>query len=120
MNKIKHYLPLLPLLLLALPMIMAGGAKLAGSPELHQSFAMMGLPDWFGYFIGAAELAAGIGLLVPRFSALAATGLVPIMLGAAYFHIAYAIPSAIPALIFTAMAIYAIIIRRKQAIWYPI
>ena len=116
----KKYLTLTPIVLLALPMLMAGGAKLAGVPELHQSFQLMGLPDWTGYFIGLAELAAGIGLLIPRLSALAATGLLPIMAGAAYFHIAYAIPSAAPAFVFIALSAYAIWYRRKDAIWYPI
>ena len=120
MNFIKKYLPQVPVVFLALPMIFAGGAKLAGVPELHQSFAAMGLPEWFGYFIGLAELAAGIGLFIPRLSALAATGLIPIMAGAAYFHIAYAVPSAVPALVFIALAGYAIWLRRKNAVWYPL
>ena len=119
MKKIKTLLPLLPIVLLALPMIFAGIAKLAGVAELHQSFIAMNLPKWFGYFIGAAELAAGIGLLIPRLSAWAATGLIPIMLGAVYFHLAYAVPSAIPAIIFTVLSVVAIYLRRKQTAWYP-
>jgi len=119
MKKTKKLLPLLPIVLLALPMIFAGLAKLAGVPELHQSFIAMNLPKWFGYFIGSAELAAGIGLLIPRLSAWAATGLIPIMLGAVYFHLAYAVPSALPAVIFTVLSVLAIYLRRKQTAWYP-
>lgn len=118
--KLVVVLKWVPLVLLALPMIAAGGAKLAGVPELHQSFATMGLPSWFGYFIGAAEVAGGIGLLIPRLSALAATGLAPIMAGAVYFHIAYAVPSFVPALVFLVLCGYAIAIQRKKAIWYPV
>ena len=92
--------------LLALPMILAGGAKLAGVEALHQSFQLIGLPTWFGYFIGAAELAAGIALFLPRLAALAALGLIPIMLGATWFHLVYAIPSALPAIIFTLLSAY--------------
>jgi len=44
---------------------------------------------------------------------------VPIMLGAVYFHIAYAVPSAIPALVFIALSVYTIIARKSQAIGYP-
>ncbi|TDO96737.1 DoxX family protein [Marinomonas balearica] len=115
-NKIKNWLPVI---LLALPIIGAGGAKLAGIPELHQSFETMGLPSWFGYFIGAAEVTAGIGLLVPRWSALAATGLLPILLGAIYFHLTYGVPSPAPAAVFLVLAVLVIFMRRKQAIWFP-
>lgn len=114
MNSIKHFLPKLPRFLLAIPMILAGFAKLAGVPELHQSFSMMGLPVWFGYFIGAAELAAGIGLFIPRVSVAAAVGLMPIMLGAAYFHIVYAVPSAIPAFMLFMLSIFVIYIQKKH------
>jgi len=109
-----------PTLLLALPLILAGVAKLSGVPAMHQSFNMMGLPEWFGYFIGALELLAGVGLLVPKWAALAATGMVPILLGAAYFHLAYAVPSAVPALILLLLALVIVKLRRKQAIWYPV
>ena len=113
-------LPWLAIILLGLPMIIAGSAKLAGVPELHQSFALLGLPKWFGYFIGLAELAAGIAVFVKRMSALAALGLVPIMLGAAYFHVAYAVPSAVPALVFILLSLGVIYYRRSDAIWFPL
>ena len=119
MSKMKTVGKWIPTILLALPMIGAGSAKLMGVPALHESFHAMGLPEWFGYFIGAAELAGGIGLLLPKLSAWAATGLVPIMLGAVYFHFAYAVPSAIPALVFIALSVYTIIVRKSQTIGYP-
>lgn len=120
MSKMKAIGKWIPTVLLALPLIGAGTAKLMGVEALHASFNAMGLPDWFGYFIGAAELAGGFGLLIPKLSALAATGIVPIMLGAVYFHIAYATPSAIPAVVFIALAVYTIVVRKAQAAWYPI
>jgi uncharacterized membrane protein YphA (DoxX/SURF4 family) len=119
MSKFKVMTPKVLAVLLAIPMILAGLAKLAGTPELHQSFQMMGLPEWFGYFIGLAELLGGIGLLVSRFSALASLALIPIMLGAVYFHIAYAVPSAIPAIAFTLLATVVVYLRREEAIWLP-
>lgn len=120
MNKLKLMTPKILAALLAIPMILAGFAKLAGTPELHQSFEMMGLPQWFGYFIGLAELVGGIGLLVSRFSALASLALIPIMLGAAYFHIAYSVPSAVPAIAFTLLAGIVAYLRREEAMWFPI
>ncbi|WP_119394645.1 DoxX family protein [Salinibius halmophilus] len=119
-QKLLIALKWLPIVLLALPMVAAGGAKLAGVEAVHQSFEAMGLPTWFGYFIGAAEVAGGIGLLIPRLSAWAATGLAPIMAGAVYFHIAYAVPSFVPALVFLILCGYAIAIQRKKAVWYPV
>lgn len=119
MSKTKTILSWLPLVLLGLPMLFAGGAKLAGVPELHTSFSQLGLPTWFGYFIGLAEFAAGIAIFTKRWSALAATGLIPIMLGATYYHIAFDVPSAIPSLVFIILAVYAIVLRKKEAIWYP-
>ncbi|GLP97604.1 DoxX family protein [Paraferrimonas sedimenticola] len=117
MNTVKTILKYLPLVLLSAVMLYGGGAKVVGVPEMHQSFAMMGLPSWFGYFIGAAEVAAAIGLWIPRLSAWAAAGLVPIMIGAAYFHIAFEIPSATPALVFIGIASYVVAWMRKQALW---
>ncbi|MEO9945735.1 MAG: DoxX family protein [Paraglaciecola sp.] len=101
----KKILLWVPLVLLGLVMILAGGAKLAGLPEVHASFAKMGLPQWFGYFIGLAELLAGIAMFVRKWTTLAATGVIPVMIGAVYYHIAYEEPSAIPALIFIALAV---------------
>lgn len=120
MSKVKTVISWLPLVILGLPLIGAGAAKLAGVAELHASFNQMGLPTWFGYFIGLAELAAGIAMFVPRWTALAAMGIIPIMLGAAYYHVVYNVPSAVPSFVFLALAIYAIVLRKKNAIWFPI
>lgn len=118
-TKYKKMIPTILAVLLAIPMVLAGLAKLAGTPELHQSFEMMGMPVWFGYFIGLCELVGGIGLLVSRFSALAAAALIPIMLGAAFFHIAYEVPSALPAIIFILIAGSVTYLKRQDAIWFP-
>jgi putative oxidoreductase len=70
----------------AVMLLGAGGAKLAGVPEVHTSFAILGLPSWFGYFIGTCEVAGAIGLFIRPLSALAAAGVSIIALGALYFH----------------------------------
>ena len=95
----KHLRQLIcPLLLLpALVFAAAGIEKLAGTPLLHHSFKVMGLPEWFGYFIGACELSGALGLLWPRTRKLAAIGLAVIMMGAIYYHIKFAIQSPTPA-----------------------
>lgn len=99
MNALNKYGPFLFFILPALAFAAAGIGKLMSVPMLHQSFSMMGLPGWFGYFIGSCELAGAVGLLLPQTRKLAASGLVIIMLGAVYFHVTYAVPSPVPAMV---------------------
>ncbi len=110
----------LAIVLLALPMGAAGVGKLMGVPMLHQSFQLMGLPEWFGYFIGLCELSGAIGLLIPRLSAAAATGIVAIMLGAVGFHVAYTPLSAgVPALVLGLLAVGVVFARKQDSFWLP-
>ena len=103
MNFIKNQAPRLLYILPAIAFAAAGIAKLMGVPAVHASFEMMGLPGWFGYFIGLAEAAGAVGLLMLRTRKLAAIGLALIMIGAIYFHIAYGVPSALPAAVLFAL-----------------
>lgn len=75
--------------LLAAMFLFAGGSKLAGAPMHVEHFHDWGYPDWFRLLIGVAELAGGIGLLVPRLATPAAGGLVIVMIGAVYTHVAH-------------------------------
>lgn len=96
--------------------VAAGGMKLSGAEQMHASFAMLGLPVWFGYFIGACEVAGGIGIWVKKVSALAAAGLGIIMLGAVYFHVTNPpVMAGIPALVLGIFAVVIFMQRRKQA-----
>jgi uncharacterized membrane protein YphA (DoxX/SURF4 family) len=93
-------------IVVALILLMAGGAKLAGVEEVHQSFSVLGLPGWFGYFIGFCEIAGAIGLFINALSALAAAGISIIMLGAIYFHVMYTpIADSIPSVIILVLSI---------------
>ncbi len=106
-------------ILLALPIGAAGVGKLMGVDMLHQSFKLMGLPEWFGYFIGLCELSGAIGLLVPRLSATAATGILAIMLGAIGFHVFFTpLSAAVPALVLALMAITVISARKNDSVWF--
>ena len=89
----------------------AGIEKLAGTPLLHYSFAVMGMPEWFGYFIGTCELSGAVGLLWPQTRKLAALGLAIIMVGAIFFHIKYAIQSPIPAVVLLILLLLTIGLR---------
>lgn len=95
--------------LAALAYAAAGAAKLAGVAQMHESFVLLGLPGWFGYFIGACEVAGAIGLFIRPLSALAAMGLAIIMIGALYFHITHPpIAAGIPALILLGLDLFVV------------
>ncbi len=99
METIKKYAPALLYILPALAFFGAGAAKLSGVPEVIKPFAALGLPAAFGLFIGVCEIAGSIGLLIARTRIPAAIGLSLIMIGAAYYHLAYQAPSVVPAFI---------------------
>lgn len=65
-------------------MIAASAApKLWGEATAVQIFEDMGTGTWFRLFVGAVELAGGIGLLIARLAGPAAVGLALLMVGAA-------------------------------------
>ncbi len=68
--------------LVALLFVGAGGSKLAGAAAMVDLFAKVGLGQWFRYFTGLLEVAAGIGLLIPRYAFYAAVLLAIVMVGA--------------------------------------
>ena len=68
--------------LLALVFAMAGIVKLIGDPTAIDMFATIGIGQWFRYLVGVLEIAGAVGVLIPRFSSLAALGLVCVMVGA--------------------------------------
>ncbi|WP_084956818.1 DoxX family protein [Thermoactinospora rubra] len=73
---------------LAVQFAMGGAVKLAGDPAMVDMFEAIGAGQWFRYLVGALEVAAAIGLLVPRLCRMAALGLVGLMAGAAVTNIA--------------------------------
>ena len=73
---------------LALVFLGAGTSKLAGEPAMVTMFDQIGAGQWTRYLVGTLELAGAVGVLVPRLSALAATGLVLLMVGATITNLA--------------------------------
>jgi len=71
----------------ALLFIGVGGAKLAGATVMVELFARVGLGQWFRYFTGLLEVAAGIGLLISRYAFYAAVVLAIVMAGAFIAHV---------------------------------
>lgn len=100
-------------IVLALIVAAAGTAKLMGVPMVHMSFGILGLPTWFGYFIGACEVAGAIGLFIRPLSALAAAGLAIIGAGAVYFHLMHTpLSQGIPAFVVLVLAVFIAVKRR--------
>ena len=95
--------------LLAVLFIKSGFSKLSGLEGTMKMFGSMGMPGWFGGFIGAAELLGGIGLLIPRTVRLAALGLSIIMIGAVVMH-ATKIPGGIGGGAFAIGALVALVV----------
>jgi putative oxidoreductase len=98
--------------LVSLVVIGGGVAKLMGVEAVLASFAVLGLPAFFGTFIGLAEVAGGLGIWHRKTSALAAAGLSVIMVGAIYYHIVHTpIAEGIAAMLVLAICLW--IVKRR-------
>ncbi len=63
-------------------LLAAAGPKLAGQQYAVEIFAQIGAGQWLRYFVGICELAGAVGLVIPRLTAAAASGLTALMTGA--------------------------------------
>lgn len=75
-------------ILLAAVFVFAAAPKLAGQHAAVVMFGQIGAGQWLRYLVGIAELAGGIGLLIPRLAGLAAAGLAADMAGASIINVA--------------------------------
>jgi uncharacterized membrane protein YphA (DoxX/SURF4 family) len=91
--------------LLALLFLFAGGSKLWGQEEVVKGFESFGFPQWFRLFIGAAEVAGGIGLVVPALAQFAAAGLMIIMAGAVWTVISVGQPVVFPLVVLVLLGV---------------
>jgi putative oxidoreductase len=85
--------------LVALVFLAAGSAKLAGAVVMVEMFDKVDLGQWFRYFTGLLEVAAGIGLLISRYAFYAAVLLAIVMVGAIVAHVTVLGGSPAPALV---------------------
>ena len=81
-----RYLDYFAMTVVSLIMLAGAALKLTGNEVALKSFADLGLPGWFGTFIGVCELLGAIGLWLRPTSRLAAAGIAVIMVGALYYH----------------------------------
>jgi putative oxidoreductase len=111
----RNLLLWIALVLVALYVGAGGVAKLAGVPYVHSSFPKLGLPPWFGYFIGVCEVLGSVALFIRPLSALAALGLFVIMVGATYYHATFTpIVQAIPAFVLACLCAFIFVKRRGE------
>ena len=91
---------------------LAHGVMLLFPPQAIAGLLLASFPRWFWVFLGVAEVAGAIGLIVPgitriqpRLVPVAAAGLVVIMIGATTFHLQRGeISSAVTTVVLLAMA----------------
>jgi uncharacterized membrane protein YphA (DoxX/SURF4 family) len=68
--------------------LFASSGKLLSNPQAVEGFHKVGYSDGFRFFIGTCEFLGGVGVLIPRLAFWASAGLVMIMIGAMYTHVA--------------------------------
>jgi uncharacterized membrane protein len=97
------------------PQFLFGGVlKLAGVPVVVELFEQIGAGQWLRYFVGAAEVAGAIGLLIPLLSGLAALGLAALMAGATLVNVLVIDQSPAMPLAFLVVAAFLAWARRAQ------
>jgi len=101
--------------ILAVMFMLAGYSKFVSAGWVER-FVNWGYAPWFASVIGAAEIAGGIGLFIPKISMLAAFGLVSVMLGAIATHLLNGEAGHIVTpLIYLAVLSAIIVLRRQKA-----
>ena len=114
-TKTRSYLLWIAIALVVLYVGAGGLAKLASVPYVHSSFPKLGLPAWFGYFIGVCEVLGCIALFIRPLRALAALGIAIIMVGATYYHAVYTpVFQAAPAFILLILSAYIFWTSRRD------
>jgi uncharacterized membrane protein YphA (DoxX/SURF4 family) len=99
--------------ILAVQFAAGGVLKLTGDPRMTDLFTDIGLGQWLRYLVGVCEVAAAIGLLVPRLAGPAAVGLIGLMAGAVVTNLLIGISPAMPA-VFLLTAVVIVYLRRAQ------
>lgn len=101
--------------LLAALYVFSGLGKVSLDPANVAGFAMMGIGPAGVVALGVVELAAAIGLLVPRLAGLAATGCVLLMTGAVVLTAATfgGAMTLLPAVVLVLVAVVAWVRRRE-------
>ena len=100
-------------ILLAVLMVGPGSQKFMG-PTWERMFRAWGYPDGFYLVIGAVEVVAGIGLLIPRVASYCAIVLAIVMVGASATHIVHGDRNGVGELVFAALLALIAVIRWRH------
>jgi putative oxidoreductase len=93
-------------ILLALAFAAAGGAKLAGVPQMVQVFEAIGFGQWFRYVTGAVEVAGVLLLLIPATGFFGGLLLAVTMVFGVLTHLVLIGGSAVPAFVLGLLAAF--------------
>lgn len=99
---------------LAVVFAMAGLTKLAGDAAMTTMFADVGAGQWLRVVVGALEVAAAVGLLVPRLVVPAAAGLVLLMAGATVTNVVVLGTGPVVTLVLLVVAGLVVVLRRRR------
>ena len=99
--------------LLAIVMVGPGSQKFT-SPTWERMFRTWGYPDGFYLVIGAVEVVAGIGLLIPRVASASAITLAIVMAGAAATHIIHGDRNGVGELVFMSLLLVVAALRWRD------
>jgi len=92
-------------ILVALAILAAAGAKLAGSPKMVEEFQKIGLGQWFRHVTAVLEVAVALALVFPRTAFYGAALLALVMSGAVVAHLAVlGVATAMPAVVLLILA----------------
>ena len=100
--------------LLCLAMAPAGLAKLFGDAAMVELFDDVGVGQWLRYLVGICEVAGAIGLLIPKVRALAAAGLVLLLLGATITNLFVIDASPLLSSVLAVAAAVILVLRRQE------
>ena len=67
--------------------LFAGVSKLSGVPAMVQTFAVIGIGQWFRYMTGTVEVVSAVLLLIPSVASYGAAALAVTMIGAIITHL---------------------------------
>ena len=101
--------------LLAILMVGPGSQKFTG-PTWERMFRTWGYPDGFYLVIGAVEVVAGIGLLIPRVASASAITLAIVMAGAAATHIIHGDRNGVGEIVFMSLLLVVAVVRWRDRI----
>ena len=103
------------LLQVLLAVVMVGsGARKFTSPAWERMFRAWGYPDGFYLVIGAIEVIAGMGLLIPKIASYSALILAVVMAGAAGTHMLNDDRSIVGEIVFMSLAIAIAVVRWRD------